>query len=275
VIQKRKPPATIPGEFLTPEPKPVVDHGAGRRCVECGCKVNRYSEPAFDGPRCSAHWKLDEGQMLVLAPGGGLREVKEPKMSAVPGSLEAARIDAEVELATDAELRLDAPITLADAADVLGLTVDGLRARTVAGRVEAVGADGKRNLYALGALIGVPSFRSYQLPAEPEGDGPFEVVIPPPRAPRVVSETSRRRQRASHARRYAARVEAAGLALDDVITLREAAEVLRVDFRGLQRRRARVGAEPRGRGVVDPRAQLYRVGDLVEDELLGEDVAAA
>jgi hypothetical protein len=275
VIQKRKPPATIPGEFLTPEPKPVVDHGAGRRCVECGCKVNRYSEPAFDGPRCSAHWKLDEGQMLVLAPGGGLREVKEPKMSAVPGSLEAARVDAEVELATDAELRLDAPITLADAADVLGLTVDGLRARTIAGRVEAVGVadDRKRKLYPLGALIGLASFRVYQPPAE--DDEPFEVVIPPPRGPRQVSETSRRRQRATHARRYAARVEAAGLTLDDVTTLREAADVLRIDFRGLQRRRARVGAEPRGRGTVDPRAQLYRIGDLVDDELLVGGVAAA
>jgi hypothetical protein len=274
VIEKHKPDATIPGELLAAEPKPVSDYGVGRRCVECGGKVNRYAEPAFDGPRCSAHWKLDEGQMLVLAPGGGLREVKEPKTAALPGALEAARIDAEVELATDAELRLDAPITLADAADVLGLTIEGLRARTVSFRIETVGVEGKRNLYPLGALIGVASFRTYQPPEEPEGEV-FEVGIPPPRASRQMSEATKQRQRVTLARRYAARFEAVGLTLDDLVTLREAADLLRVDFRGLQRRRARVGAEPCGRADGDPRTRLYRVGDLVDDELLADEREAA
>ena len=50
--------------YPDPVPRtPPTDYGLGRRCAECGCKVNRYTapQPKTGDDLCNLHWKLPTG----------------------------------------------------------------------------------------------------------------------------------------------------------------------------------------------------------------------
>lgn len=44
-----------------------ADHGVGRTCVECGCRVGRYTtpQPITGDALCNRHWHVPEGYLLA------------------------------------------------------------------------------------------------------------------------------------------------------------------------------------------------------------------
>ncbi len=245
-IVKRTPEPTIRGTLDVSEPARPTDYGVGRRCVECGGKVSRYSEPAPDGPRCERHWTLPDDCQYVLTPTGKWRVVKEVSRFAAPAERETQRVDREVEAATEAGLRLDAAVTCAAACRILHVALKTLQVRVEARGLEPVGSGYRRKpLYPLGALIGLDGFGAASplpLPV-PEPESEPELVPLPALEGRGPGRTR------SAARRRAARVEAAGLAFDDLVTLGEAAAIFQraATTASSNVSSAELGAEPRGR----------------------------
>lgn len=42
------------------------DYGVGRRCVECGCRVGRYTtpQPITGDAMCNVHWRIPDGYLI-------------------------------------------------------------------------------------------------------------------------------------------------------------------------------------------------------------------
>lgn len=160
-VERRHVSPYVDGRLVAAEDAPPADFGVGRRCVEpgCGANVNRYSAAAPDGPRCGLHWTLGDEYQLALGQGGNLRVVKRVEGVESPQRLEELRVDHEIELACEAGVRLDTPMSLYKAGALLHLAPETL-AKRVGERGLVPASYGSRDVaqYRLGALVGLPGF---------------------------------------------------------------------------------------------------------------------